>query len=31
LDYGIYIAMNGRVFMYDKVKRDKITGKFISI
>jgi|WetSurMetagenome_2_1015567.scaffolds.fasta_scaffold15356_2 L-asparaginase len=28
---GVYITMNGRVFKYDEVKRDKITGKFVSI
>ena len=28
LGFGIYLAMNGRVFKYDEVKRDKVTGKF---
>ena len=26
---GVYIAMNGRLFKHDKVKRDKVSGKFI--
>jgi L-asparaginase len=26
---GIYIAMNGRIYPWDKVKRDSKTGKFI--
>jgi L-asparaginase len=29
LDNGMYIAMNGRVYRYDKVIRNKETGKFI--
>jgi len=28
---GIYIAMNGRIFEYDKVKREEATGIFIDI
>ncbi|MBU0897793.1 asparaginase [Patescibacteria group bacterium] len=28
---GIYIAMNGRVYQYDKVKRDLTTGQFVEI
>jgi L-asparaginase len=31
LGKGVYIAMNGRVFKYYEVKRDKMTGKFISV
>jgi L-asparaginase len=31
LGYGVYIAMNGMVYSYDKVKRDKASGKFVSI
>jgi L-asparaginase len=31
LGYGVYIVMNGMVYSYDKVKRDKASGKFISI
>ncbi|MBI5402221.1 MAG: asparaginase [Ignavibacteriae bacterium] len=30
LGYGVYIAMNGNIFRYDEVRRDKVTGKFIS-
>lgn len=30
LENGIYIAMNGNIFRYDEVRRDKETGKFIS-
>jgi L-asparaginase len=26
---GLYIAMNGRIFEYDKVSRDETTGKFV--
>jgi L-asparaginase len=29
LKSGIYIAMNGNIYRYDEVKRDKETGKFI--
>ncbi len=29
LEKGVYISMNGRVFPYNKVKRDITTGKFI--
>jgi L-asparaginase len=29
LPYGIYIAMNGRVYSWDKVKRNTNTGQFI--
>ncbi|MCX6165410.1 MAG: asparaginase domain-containing protein [Ignavibacteriae bacterium] len=29
LGNGVYIAMNGRIYEYDKVKREKTTGKFI--
>jgi L-asparaginase len=28
LGKGVFIAMNGRVFKYDEVKRDKETGKY---
>jgi len=28
---GIYIAMNGRVYPYNKVKRDLTTGQFVEI
>jgi L-asparaginase len=28
---GLYIAMNGRIFEYDKVSRDVATGKFVDI
>lgn len=28
---GVYIAMNGRVYQYDKVKRDLTTGQFVEI
>jgi L-asparaginase len=28
---GVYIAMNGRVYSYDKVKRDLTTGQFVEI
>jgi L-asparaginase len=31
LGYGVYLAMNGRVHKHDKVKRDKLTGKYIGI
>ncbi|MFA5403774.1 MAG: asparaginase domain-containing protein [Ignavibacteria bacterium] len=31
LGRGVYIAMNGRVFKYDEVQRNKLTGKFESI
>jgi L-asparaginase len=31
LEKGVYIVMNGRVFKYCEVKRDKMTGKFISV
>lgn len=31
LEYGVYIAMNGTIFKYDEVQRDKETGKFIQI
>ncbi len=31
LGKGVYIVMNGMVFEYDKVKRNKITGKFEKI
>jgi L-asparaginase len=31
LKNGVYIAINGRVYRYDEVKRDKMTGKFISV
>lgn len=31
LEYGVYIAMNGRVFKYNEVIRDKETGKFTGI
>jgi len=30
LHNGIYITMNGNIYRYDEVKRDKETGKFIS-
>ena len=26
---GVFVALNGRIFEYDKVKRDKTSGKFI--
>jgi len=29
LNDGVYIAMNGRIYPWDKVKRDPKTGKFI--
>jgi len=29
LPYGIYLAINARIFEYDKVKRDFQTGRFI--
>lgn len=29
LTNGVYIAMNGRVFPWNKVKRDKQTGRFV--
>jgi L-asparaginase len=28
---GVYIAINGRVYPYDKVKRDLTTGQFVEI
>ena len=28
MPYGVYIAMNGRVFDFDKVKKNKETGIF---
>ncbi|MFH1319176.1 MAG: asparaginase domain-containing protein [Bacteroidota bacterium] len=28
---GVYIAMNGRIFPFDKVKRDVSTGQFVEI
>jgi L-asparaginase len=28
---GIYIAMNGRLFNYDKVKRNSVSGNFIDL
>jgi L-asparaginase len=28
---GIYIAMNGRIYRYDEVKRDLATGRFVEI
>jgi L-asparaginase len=31
LDKGIYIAMNGRIYHWNKVKRDKETGQFADI
>jgi len=31
LEEGVFIAMNGKVFQYDKVKLDKTTGKFIDL
>jgi L-asparaginase len=31
LGYGVYIAMNWTVYKYDKVKRDKVSGKFVSL
>ena len=31
LGYGIYISMNGRVYKYNEVIREKETGKFINI
>lgn len=31
LDNGIYIAMNGKIFDYQKVARDSETGKFLEI
>jgi L-asparaginase len=31
LGYGVFIAMNGVVYRHDKVKRDKATGRFVSI
>ena len=30
LDYGVYIAMNGRIYASDKVKRNTNTGQFIA-
>jgi L-asparaginase len=27
---GVFIAMNGNIFRHDEVKRDKVTGRFIS-
>ncbi len=29
LEDGVYIAMNGRVYAWDEVKRDERTGKFV--
>lgn len=31
LEYGVYIAMNGRIFKYNLVVRDKETGKFTEL
>jgi L-asparaginase len=31
LKHGIYIAMNGTIYPYNEVKRDKVSGKFIKI
>ena len=31
LPYGIYIAMNGRIYPWDKVKRNMETGQFTSL
>jgi L-asparaginase len=29
LDAGIYICMNGKIFSWDKVKKDKLLGEFV--
>ncbi len=31
LDSGIYIAMNGRIFQWDNVRKNKMTGEFETI
>ncbi len=31
LDSGIYIAMNGRIFQWDNVRKNKLTGEFETI
>lgn len=31
LNYGVYIAMNGRIYMYNQVIREEKTGKFIEV
>jgi L-asparaginase len=30
LSRGVYIAMNGRILLWDKVKRDERTGRFVA-
>jgi len=30
-DSGVYIAMNGKIFKWDEVLKDRVLGKFISI
>jgi L-asparaginase len=30
LPHGVYIAMNGKIFDWDKVKKDRVAGRFVS-